>query len=229
MQAPLGCDPSLRQVMTEDFWGSMGGGNQTIQDHFCNATCGNDLATYRSTVKQACAGDPEPLPGYPATYWGDSASAAWNQVCLRDSQTGAYCVGMLGSQILSCPRANEITFKTFLLAFSPALPEIAMEPTCLPTSCARTVSCRYSAPCKVHPTPITTILWLRFGHPFRQLADSHFQSMFHCWKPTSPHQGVLLPLDLVVPVFACPVTHITSSRVITAKSLPRSQTWRPEP
>ena len=95
MQAPLACDPSLRQVMTEDFWGSMGGGNQTIQNQFCDASCGNDLATYRSTVKQACAGDPEPLPGFPATYWGDSASAAWNQICLKDSQTGAYCVGML--------------------------------------------------------------------------------------------------------------------------------------
>ncbi|ERF73915.1 hypothetical protein EPUS_05338 [Endocarpon pusillum Z07020] len=95
MQASLACDPSLRQVMTEDFWGSMGGGNQTIQDQFCDTRCGNDLETYRSTVKQACAGDPQPLPGYPATYWGDSASAAWNQICLKDSQTGAYCVDVL--------------------------------------------------------------------------------------------------------------------------------------
>jgi hypothetical protein len=132
---------------------------------------------------------------------------------------------------ISCfaPRVTETAFKTFLLASSAALPEIAMESTCPPTSCARTVSCRYSAPCKVHPTPTTTILWLRFGHPFRQLADSHFRSMSQYWKPTSPHQGVLLPLDLVAPVFACPVIHITSSQVITAKSLPRSQTWRPEP
>ena len=34
------------------------------------------------------------MPGYPATYWGESASAARNQICLKDSSTGQYCSGI---------------------------------------------------------------------------------------------------------------------------------------
>jgi hypothetical protein len=89
MQASLDCDPYLTYVMTSNYWGSMH--NDTLQDQFCRATCGTDLSSYIGNVKTACSNDPQPLPGYPATYWGDSAYAAWTQMCLTDASTGQYC------------------------------------------------------------------------------------------------------------------------------------------
>lgn len=89
MQASLDCDPYLTYVMTSNYWGSMH--NETLQDEFCRTTCGTDLDKYVQNVQTACENDPDPLPGYPAGYWGESASAAWSQMCLKDSSTGEYC------------------------------------------------------------------------------------------------------------------------------------------
>ena len=91
MQASLNCDPYLTFVMTSDYWGSLH--DDASQDQFCNATCSQELTSYISSVTAACANDPQPLPGYPATYWGESAMAAWTQMCLKDSDTGQYCSG----------------------------------------------------------------------------------------------------------------------------------------
>ena len=91
MQAPIACDPYLRDVMTDNYYGPVGTGKK--QDSFCNPSCGSGLATYRAAVISACSNDPDPLPGLPASYWVDSATAAWTQLCLKDSSTGRYCVG----------------------------------------------------------------------------------------------------------------------------------------
>ncbi|KAK3334067.1 hypothetical protein B0T19DRAFT_459629 [Cercophora scortea] len=93
MQAPLSCDPSLLHIMMNNFYGMMG--NETVQDLFCNPMCGSELAQYRQRVLAACQDDLQPLPGYPATYWGDVALSAWTTVCLKDSATGQYCAEVL--------------------------------------------------------------------------------------------------------------------------------------
>ncbi|QIW94574.1 hypothetical protein AMS68_000092 [Peltaster fructicola] len=89
MEAPLDCDQYLTYVMTSDYWGSIG--NETFQKSFCRDSCGTGLSKYVSSVQSACANDPQPFPGYPAAYWGESAQAAWTQMCLKDSSTGQYC------------------------------------------------------------------------------------------------------------------------------------------
>lgn len=91
MQASIACDPYLRDVITSNYYGPVGTADE--QDSFCNPSCGSGLSTYRSAVLRACSNDPDPLPGLPATYWVDSATAAWTQLCLKDSLTGSYCVG----------------------------------------------------------------------------------------------------------------------------------------
>ena len=95
MQASLDCDPYLTYVMTSDYWGSLH--DDASQEEFCNVTCSQELRSYISSVTAACANDPQPLPGYPATYWGESALAAWTQMCLKDNSTGQYCSGNPGT------------------------------------------------------------------------------------------------------------------------------------
>ncbi|KAI0388217.1 hypothetical protein F5Y17DRAFT_463931, partial [Xylariaceae sp. FL0594] len=89
MQAPLSCNPSLLQIMMQNFFGMVG--NLTVQDIFCDALCGDQLMSYRQDVVTSCQSDPQPLPGYPATYWADVAISAWTTVCLKDAATGEYC------------------------------------------------------------------------------------------------------------------------------------------
>ncbi|KZF20250.1 carbohydrate-binding module family 50 protein [Xylona heveae TC161] len=93
LQAPLDCDPYLTYVMTSNFYGSLG--NDTLQAQFCNATCSNELTSYRTSVASSCAKDPQPVPGYPATYWADSAISAFNHMCMKDQSTGAFCVDVI--------------------------------------------------------------------------------------------------------------------------------------
>ncbi|ESK89423.1 hypothetical protein Moror_16166 [Moniliophthora roreri MCA 2997] len=99
MLASISCDPNVIDIMTSDYYGSLG--NQTIQDNLCNPSCGQALESYRSSVASACASDLQPFDGLPATYFGDAAEAAWKTFCLRDSFTGQYCTdyfeGIFGS------------------------------------------------------------------------------------------------------------------------------------
>jgi len=78
-----------------NFYGMIG--NETVMDRFCNASCGSDLKKYRQSVSSACQHDPQPLPGYPATWWGDVATSAWTTVCLKDQSTGQYCADAIQS------------------------------------------------------------------------------------------------------------------------------------
>lgn len=95
LNAQLSCDPQVQTLMLQDAYGPLG--NETVQDILCRASCGTDLTNYISSVSSSCANDAEILPGRPLTWWGDSAYAAWNQFCLKDSATGSYCVDVVGS------------------------------------------------------------------------------------------------------------------------------------
>lgn len=92
LQAPLeNCHPYLKSVMRSGYWGSLS--NDTLQAQFCDGKCAFDLETYISKVGVYCAEDPQLMPGYPATYWGEFAMSVWQQICLKDTDTGKYCSG----------------------------------------------------------------------------------------------------------------------------------------
>lgn len=69
-------------------------GNTTYQQQLCNAGCGSSLAEYVENVTSACAGQPEPFDGLPATYYGNWAWSTWNLTCLQDAKSGNYCIGI---------------------------------------------------------------------------------------------------------------------------------------
>ena len=69
--------------------------NETIMDILCREPCPPAFETYRSNVEAACANDPQPRDGYPATYWVDAVSAVRSQMCLKDSASGRYCTEFL--------------------------------------------------------------------------------------------------------------------------------------
>lgn len=69
--------------------------NETIMDILCREPCPPALETYRQNVQEACANDPQPRAGYPATYWVDAVSSVQRQMCLKDSATGTYCTQFL--------------------------------------------------------------------------------------------------------------------------------------
>ena len=69
--------------------------NTTIMDILCREQCPPAFETYRTKVVDACANDPQPKEGFPATYWVDAVSSMRSQMCLKDSKTGRYCTGKL--------------------------------------------------------------------------------------------------------------------------------------
>ncbi|KAL4904227.1 hypothetical protein BDW74DRAFT_155322 [Aspergillus multicolor] len=69
--------------------------NETMMDILCREACPPALDTYRSSVQEACANDPQPRAGYPATYWVDAVSSVQTQMCLKDSTAGQYCTQFL--------------------------------------------------------------------------------------------------------------------------------------
>lgn len=83
------CEGYLLTLITDDYYGPFG--NQTLQDQLCDPACGISLAQYQSTVASACALDPQPYQGLPATYFGDVAYATYNLTCLQDTASSQYC------------------------------------------------------------------------------------------------------------------------------------------
>ncbi|RYP37881.1 hypothetical protein DL767_002753 [Monosporascus sp. MG133] len=69
--------------------------NETIMDILCREPCPPAFETYRANVGEACANDPQPRDGYPATYWVDAVSSVRSQMCLKDSASGRYCTEFL--------------------------------------------------------------------------------------------------------------------------------------
>ncbi|KAH9478590.1 LysM domain-containing protein [Psilocybe cubensis] len=95
LNATINCDPYLQQLVSDDYYGSLN--NATLQNSVCAASCGISLKSYHNTVASACANDPQPWDGVPAVWAGDVIWAAYNQTCLKDPTTGAYCVDQIAS------------------------------------------------------------------------------------------------------------------------------------
>ena len=97
MKANIACDPELVDFATSGYYGALG--NTSIQASFCASTCATSLASYHNSVASACAKDPQPWGGLPATWVGDSLWAYQNRTCLKNPSTGAYCTGERGGLI----------------------------------------------------------------------------------------------------------------------------------
>ena len=91
MEASLSCDPYLQSLANQDYYGSMD--NSSLQSSLCDPACGSTLSSYHSSVISSCISDPQPWPGVPASWYGDVIWAAYNQTCLKDSNSGLYCNG----------------------------------------------------------------------------------------------------------------------------------------
>lgn len=89
--ANVSCDSNLITLISSDFYGNLA--NDTLQAELCTPACSQSLTAYRSSVVLACASDPLPFPGLPASYFGDVADATYTLMCLRDSATGTFCTG----------------------------------------------------------------------------------------------------------------------------------------
>ncbi|KAF7507847.1 hypothetical protein GJ744_010011 [Endocarpon pusillum] len=66
--------------------------NASLQQSICDPRCGTELSEHRSSVASACASDPMPWQGIPATYLPDLVWAYYNSICLKDPSTGRWCV-----------------------------------------------------------------------------------------------------------------------------------------
>jgi len=73
--------------------------NDTVMDALCSQDCPTALSSYRSQVVSACANDPQPVDGFPSTYWVDATSSAFTQACLKDSKSGQYCTDILSTTL----------------------------------------------------------------------------------------------------------------------------------
>ena len=88
----LNCNPYLQALAETNWYGSLN--DTALQTSVCTSGCNTSLSTYHTTVSKACANDPQPWDGIPATWAGDILWATYNRTCLKDPTTGKYCTGM---------------------------------------------------------------------------------------------------------------------------------------
>jgi hypothetical protein len=90
MESLVGCNEWFQSNAMVDVQGTF---NSTVLATLCTAACKTSLTSYHTNVVTSCAGQPQPFPGLPATYYGDITSASFNLTCLTDTVTGEYCSG----------------------------------------------------------------------------------------------------------------------------------------
>lgn len=98
MESQVDCNEWFQSNAMIDVQGTL---NSTVLATLCTTACGASLASYGRNVITSCAGEPQPFPGLPATYYGDITSASFNITCLTDTATGEYCSGRHTSLNLS--------------------------------------------------------------------------------------------------------------------------------
>ncbi|KAL1961764.1 hypothetical protein VTN77DRAFT_1090 [Rasamsonia byssochlamydoides] len=89
------CDESFIQYPVWDYGGPFE--NATARDLFCSSDCTDSLASYSSSVAAACANDPDPWDGIPASFWGDCLAAYQERICLRDLNSTDYCIDIMSN------------------------------------------------------------------------------------------------------------------------------------
>jgi len=140
-------------------------GNATYQKQLCSSTCSSSLAAYVENVTTACANDPQPFDGLPATYYGNWAWSTWNVTCLQDAQTGQYCIGNIfdiANSPLDFTEQMQITF----LTSSKIQPQKLISLTFHPCNSAQTVCTSCSSRGKERHTQLTMPILLRTGQRY---------------------------------------------------------------
>ncbi|KAJ7207185.1 LysM domain protein [Mycena pura] len=95
LNAPLACDPYWLTLTSADLYVPLQ--SNSTQDALCSATCGASFASYHDNVFKACANDPNPWTGIPATWASDAIWSTYNRTCLKDPTTNAYCTDYIAS------------------------------------------------------------------------------------------------------------------------------------
>ncbi|RYP77182.1 hypothetical protein DL770_007102 [Monosporascus sp. CRB-9-2] len=114
--------------------------NKTIMDILCREPCPPAFETYRANVGEACANDPQPRDGYPATYWVDAVSSTLKDATDPADLLGGYTTEQLCSEcIVSLFRHQQSTpYSNYDIEMSEAWAEIQARcdleyPTATPT------------------------------------------------------------------------------------------------
>ncbi|KAF2706110.1 carbohydrate-binding module family 50 protein [Pleomassaria siparia CBS 279.74] len=63
----------------------------------CAPSCGTALANARRRVSGACTTTPELFPGFPVLALIDKVYTGWNETCLKDNTTSAFCNDIINS------------------------------------------------------------------------------------------------------------------------------------
>jgi hypothetical protein len=87
----LACDPYWIELTSADLYTPLG--SNSTQDTLCSNACRTSLATYHNAVASACAHDPNPWSGIPATWASDAIWSTFNRTCLKDPVSNIYCTG----------------------------------------------------------------------------------------------------------------------------------------
>lgn len=86
------CDPVVAGLSARVWHGTLG--DRSFTDSVCSASCSTALSTAQRRIQGACASTPDLVPGYPVVSLVDAVRTGWNETCLKDEETGAYCNGM---------------------------------------------------------------------------------------------------------------------------------------
>lgn len=89
MMANIKCPSNLFNVAGV---GDLVATDNTTVPQICATGCTSSLTSYHNNIVTACAKDPYPWTGTPATWPGDVMWAFANRTCLMNTTTGKYCV-----------------------------------------------------------------------------------------------------------------------------------------
>ncbi|KAJ7228438.1 LysM domain protein [Mycena pura] len=95
LNGAIACDPYWIELTSADLYTPLG--SNSTQDSLCSSACGTSLASYHNTVAIACANDPNPWSGIPATWASDAIWATFNRTCLKDPSSNIYCTDYIAN------------------------------------------------------------------------------------------------------------------------------------
>ena len=85
------CDESVNDLRLKEYHGSFQ--DEAWADIVCAPACRDVLYARRQLIHDNCASTPELAPGWPVAALIDSIISGWNEACLKDLETKAYCNG----------------------------------------------------------------------------------------------------------------------------------------
>ncbi|CAG9990288.1 unnamed protein product [Clonostachys byssicola] len=83
------CHERVDEFGRREYHGSLG--DNRLTDLICAPSCKQALDTAREKIEMACAGSPNLLPGMTVVSVVDAIITGWEEICLKDEQSGEYC------------------------------------------------------------------------------------------------------------------------------------------